>query len=476
VSWLTPQEIADITGGRWLDAPPSQLVGVGTDTREDLAGRLFVALKGDRFDAHDFLKAAAERGAAAAMVHREVPGQGLPRLLVKDTLLAVQAMAAAWRARMPNAWCIAITGSAGKTTTRRLVEGACRAIGPTHASPKSFNNHLGVPLTLLSAPADSRFLVIEIGMNHPGEIEPLSRMAAPRVAMVMNAGTAHLGGLGSREAIAREKSTIARGLQPAGLFVVHGDQDHLLHEAFREPLPSGGRIHAFGTRGLCAYRLRGRTQRPDGSQEIVAGTPLGEIRFTIRLPGAHNAMNAVGVLAALASLGLPVDRVLAGMAAVEPADMRLVRSDLGGIAVFNDAYNANPDSVLAAVRTFAELAPAGARRVVALGDMLELGPEGPDLHAMVGRELATAFAGSPPDLCIACGSLARNLAEALRAAAPHARIEMSADLAADAARLAALLKPGDALLVKGSRGSGMERLVAAISPSQETKKTGPAGR
>ena len=476
MSWLTPQEIADITGGRWLDAPPQAVTGVGTDTREDLSGRLFVALKGDRFDAHDFLKAAAERGAAAALVHREVPGQGLPRLLVKDTLVAVQAMAAAWRARMPNAWCIAITGSAGKTTTRRLVEGACRAIGPTHASPKSFNNHLGVPLTLLAAPADSRFLVIEIGMNHPGEIEPLSRMAAPRVAMVMNAGTAHLGGLGSREAIAREKCSIARGLQPAGLFVVHGDQDHLLHEAFREPLPAGGRIHAFGTRGLCGFRLRGRTQRPDGSQEIRIDTPLGERTLTIRLPGAHNAMNAVGVVAALASLGLPMEKVFEGMATVEPADMRLVRTDLGGIAVFNDAYNANPDSVLAAVRTFAELAPTGARRVVALGDMLELGQEGPALHAMVGQELATAFAGGPPELCIACGQLARHLADALRGAAPGACIETSADLAADAPRLAALLRPGDALLVKGSRGSGMERLVAAISSSQEAKKSAPAGR
>jgi UDP-N-acetylmuramoyl-tripeptide--D-alanyl-D-alanine ligase len=156
--------------------------------------------------------------------------------------------------------------------------------------------------------------------------------------------------------------------------------------------------------------------------------------------------------------------------------MRLVRGDLAGIAVFNDAYNANPDSVLAAVRTFAELAPAGARRVVALGDMLELGDEGPALHAMVGQEMATAFAGGPPDLCIACGSLARHLAEALRAAAPSARVETSADLAADAPRLASLLRPGDALLVKGSRGSGMERLVAAISPSQEPKKSAAPGR
>jgi UDP-N-acetylmuramoyl-tripeptide--D-alanyl-D-alanine ligase len=184
----------------------------------------------------------------------------------------------------------------------------------------------------------------------------------------------------------------------------------------------------------------------------------------------------VGVVAALASLGLPVEKVFEGMSSVEPADMRLVRTDLGGIAVFNDAYNANPDSVLAAVRTFAELAPTGARRVVALGDMLELGQEGPALHAMVGQELATAFAGGPPELCIACGQLARHLADALRAAAPGACIETSADLAADAPRLAALLRPGDALLVKGSRGSGMERLVAAISSAQEAKKSAPAGR
>ncbi|NBX25281.1 MAG: UDP-N-acetylmuramoyl-tripeptide--D-alanyl-D-alanine ligase, partial [Planctomycetes bacterium] len=240
-AFLSPQEIAHVTGGRWLEAPPEAVAGVGTDTRERLDGRLFVALKGERFDAHDYVAKAAEQGAAAVLVERPVPCAA-PRLLVPDALRALQAMAAAWRAKLPNAWCVAITGSAGKTTVRRLIEAVFRELGPTHASPRSFNNHLGVPLTLLSAPADTRYLVVEIGMNNPGEIEPLARMAAPRVAMVVNAGTAHLGGLGSREAIAREKSTIARGLQGAGLFVVHGDQDHLLHEAMRESLPAGGRI------------------------------------------------------------------------------------------------------------------------------------------------------------------------------------------------------------------------------------------
>ena len=476
MSFLTPEQVAHITGGRWLDAAPASLSGVGTDTREDLSGRLFVALKGDRFDAHDCLEAARGKGAVAAMVQREVPGHGLPRLLVRDTLTALQAMAAAWRQRMPNARCIAITGSAGKTTTRRLIEAGCAAVGSTHASPKSFNNHLGVPLTLLSAPEDTQFLVVEIGMNHPGEIEPLSRMAAPRVAMVMNAGTAHLGGVGSREGIAHEKSTIARGLQPAGLFVVHGDQEHLLSAALQEPLPPAGRLICFGTRGLNAFRLAGRTQRADGSQEVVAGVPRGEVRFTLQLPGAHNAMNAVGALAALSKLGLPVDRVLEGFARVVPADMRMVRTDMGGVAVFNDAYNANPDSVMAAVRTFAELASGAGRRVVALGDMLELGQEGASLHERVGRELATAFAGGPPDLCIACGSMSRHLADGLQAACPAAHVERCADLAAEAPRLAALLRSGDALLVKGSRGSGMERLVSAISSTPEAKNAASPGR
>jgi len=476
VSFLSPADIATITGGRWLDTPPESLIGVGTDTRDDLTGRLFVALRGERFDAHDFLEAAKKRGAAAALVERDVPGHGLPRLLVKDALVALQAMAAAWRQRMPNAWCVAITGSAGKTTTRRLVEAACAAIGPTHASPKSFNNHLGVPLTLLGAPIDTRFLVIEIGMNHPGEIAPLSRMAAPRVAMVMNAGTAHLGGMGSREAIAKEKASIAQGLQPAGLLVVHGDQEHLFCEAVKQSMPPSGKLYGFGTRGMNAFRLRGRTQRPDGTQVVQAHTPQGPLEFTLQLPGAHNAMNAVGALAALVSLGLPAAQVAEALGTVAPADMRLVRSDIGGVAVFNDAYNANPDSVLAAVRTFAEMTEGCTRRVVALGDMLELGDEGPALHEMVGGQLAQAFDGGPPDLCIACGQLSARTAAGLRAACAAANVQLSADLAADAPRLASLLRPGDALLVKGSRGSGMERLVAAISSAQEAKKASPANR
>ena len=476
MSFLSPSEIAQITGGRWLDAPPEALIGVGTDTRDDLTGRLFVALRGERFDAHDFLEAARKQGAAAALVEREVPGHGLPRLLVKDALAALQAMAAAWRQRMPNAWCVAITGSAGKTTTRRLVEAACAAIGPTHASPKSFNNHLGVPLTLLGAPIDTRFLVIEIGMNHPGEIAPLSRMAAPRVAMVMNAGTAHLGGMGSREAIATEKASIAQGLQPAGLLVVQGDQEHLFREAMVQPMPPSGKLYGFGTRGMNAFRLRGRTQRPDGTQLVQAHTPQGPLEFTLQLPGAHNAMNAVGALGALVSLGLPAATVAEAFGTVAPADMRLVRTDIGGVAVFNDAYNANPDSVLAAVRTFAEMTEGCTRRVVALGDMLELGDEGPALHEMVGGQLAQAFAGGPPDLCIACGQLSARTAAGLRAACAAANVQLSADLAADAPRLASLLRPGDALLVKGSRGSGMERLVAAISSAQEAKKASPANR
>lgn len=474
--FLAPVEMASITGGRWLETPPAPLQGVGTDSREPLAGRLFVALRGDRFDGHDHVAGAASAGAAAVMVSREVACPG-PRLLVPDTLQALQSLATAWRRRLPNALCVAITGSAGKTTVRRLVESACRQLGPTHASPRSFNNHLGVPLALLGAPADTRYLVVEIGMNRPGEIEPLSRMASPRSVIVTNAGTAHLGGMGSREAIAREKVTIARGLQAAGTLVVHGDQEHLLAAALQERLPPAGRLVGFGERGLNAFRLRGRQMLPDGGQRVTVDMAAGPVQLELGLPGAHNAMNAVGVVAALASLGLPIEAIRQGLARVEPADMRLVRTGIHGVDVFNDAYNANPDSVLAAVATFAELtAGVAGRRVVALGDMLELGEQGPALHMMVGEAVARAFDGQPPALAILCGSLVRHTAEAIRSAAPACEVVWEADLALRAGDLAALLRTGDALLVKGSRGSGMERLVAALQSLEKAKNAAPAGR
>ncbi len=474
--FLSPSEMASITGGRWLDAPPADITGIGTDTRDQLNGRMFVALRGERFDAHEFLGEAATQGAVGCMVDRPNVVAPIPRLLVNDSLIALQALATVWRQRLPKALCIAITGSAGKTTTRRLVEAACAAFGPTHASPKNFNNHLGVPLTLLSAPPETQFLVLEIGMNHPGEIEPLARMAAPRVAMVMNAGTAHLEGLGSREAIAREKATLARGLQPAGLLVVQGDHDHLLAAALREPLPAGGKVYGFGVRGLNAFRMVHREQRADGAQTITAFTPSGVIHMDLQLSGAHNAMNALGALAALMGLGLSADRVVAAMATVAPADMRMARSDMGGISIFNDAYNANPDAMLAAIATFAELTGTMQRRVVALGDMLELGEQSDELHAMVGRHLGRAFAAGPPDVFLACGKNGTHFVRGLVEVAPHAAFEISADLQQDSARLAARLRPGDAVLVKGSRGSGMERLVTAISLLHEQKKGSLIGR
>ena len=474
--FLAPAEMASITGGRWLDGPPVELQGVGTDSREPLTGRLFVALRGERFDGHDHVAGAAAAGAAAVMVSRQVACPA-PRLLVPDTLQALQSLATAWRRRLPNALCVAITGSAGKTTVRRLVESVCRQLGATHASPRSFNNHLGVPLTLLGAPADTQYLVVEIGMNHPGEIEPLARMAAPRSVIVTNAGTAHLGGMGSRQAIAGEKVTIARGLQAAGTLVVLGDQEHLLEAAFQEGLPPAGRLVGFGERGLNAFRLRGRQVLPDGRQRITVDSAAGPVQVELGLPGAHNAMNAVGVVAALASMGLPMPAIQRGLALVEPADMRLVRTRIHGVDVFNDAYNANPDSVLAAVGTFAELtAGCSGRRVVALGDMLELGEEGPALHTMVGEAVARALDGATPALAILCGALSRHTAEAIRAAAADMEVVWEADLGAKAAALAAMLRPGDALLVKGSRGSGMERLVAALQSLEKAKNTAPAGR
>jgi UDP-N-acetylmuramoyl-tripeptide--D-alanyl-D-alanine ligase len=478
--FLTPQEFAQATGGQWLDAMPASITGVSIDTRDNLAGKMFLALRGEKSDGHDHLAGALKAGAVAAMIQRrDVACPGLPRLLVPDVQAALTAAARAWRAKL-RCRCVAVTGSAGKTTTRRLLAAAFAHFGATHSSPKSFNNHLGVPLTLLSTPRDAKFLVVEIGMNHPGEIEPLARLTRPEVALIVNVGTSHLGGLGSRDAIAREKCSISRGLDTSGVFVVHGDSPGLFDVARAQSLPTGGALQLFGEGGMCLWRLHKRELLRDGSQRLLVQGPRREVTFTLRLPGKYNAINATGAIAVIAAMGLDPQQAADAMGQVVASESRMVRERIGAIEVFNDSYNANPDAVLAAAEAFAELAAGASRRVVALGDMLELGDEGPALHQMVGERLASVFGGNPPDLLLTSGPLAAGIARALGAARPDAAVETTQDLAADAPRLARLLEAGDAVLIKGSRSSGMERLLAAIraeqTPAGSAKTSGSIDR
>ena len=459
-NFLTADEFAQATGGTWLEQPAQPIIGVSIDTREDLAGKMFLALRGEKADGHEYMDAARKAGAIAVMIEKkECQCPGVARLLVPNVQSALIAAAAAWR-NILRCHCVAITGSAGKTTTRRLIAAALEVFGATHASPKSFNNHLGVPLSILSAPRDTKFLVLEIGMNHPGEIEPLARLARPEVAMIVNSGSAHLGGLGSREAIAMEKCAISRGLETSGTFVIHGDSPGLIDIAMQQRRPAGGLLILFGQGGRCLWKLFSREVASDGSQRVVVQGPAYgggcKIPFTLKLPGLHNAINATGAIAA-----------------VKPSEGRMVRERIGNIDIYNDSYNANPEAMLASIAAFAEVSTAATRRVVALGDMHELGEQSQALHHMVGERLTTAFSGNPPEIVITSGSLSGEIARALKALAPQVQVEMVTDLVAQAPRLAALLRDGDALLIKGSRASSMELLLQAIrlekSPAKSAK-------
>jgi UDP-N-acetylmuramoyl-tripeptide--D-alanyl-D-alanine ligase len=470
---MNADELRSAVAGQWVVQPPVpapkpgfapvpfMVHGVGTDTREDLRGKLFVALRGENFDAHRFLADAQARGAAAALVDRRAGDYarpaGLPLLEVGDTRVALGDLGRWWRSRLRGK-VVAITGSSGKTTTRRIVDAALASTMTGSASPKSFNNDIGVPLTLLGAQPSDGYLVAEVGMNHPGEISPLARMAAPAVAIITMAGRAHLGGMGSVQAIIDEKSTLVDGLGTLGIAIVNGDQPPLV-AAVEARVKPGVRVVTFGMGEGCLWRITARTATEAGQVMRVREPDGAEWDCPLGLPGDYNAMNALAAVACARMLGVPAEKVAAALGAVTPADMRMTRQDVGGVAVYNDAYNANPDAVLAALRAFAELAGGAARRVTVLGDMLELGEESGALHAEVGRAAAAAGAG----LMVFVGEAsAHGAAEAGRAGAGEV-IHVPALDEAGVARIAAALRPGDVILLKGSRGSRMERLLQALA-------------
>jgi UDP-N-acetylmuramoyl-tripeptide--D-alanyl-D-alanine ligase len=480
------QAIVLATRAEVVRRPASEAVALTTDTRGLRRGSCFVALKGERFDGHAFIGDAARAGASFAVLE-SLPDaatlaalpEGFGLLRVASTRRALGQIAHAWRRSLLRLRVAAVTGSAGKTTTRRLLEGIFSAVGPTHASPKSFNNDIGVPLTLLSTPDEARFLVAEIGMNHPGEILPLAEMVEPEAVVVTLAGRAHLEGLGSVEAVATEKASILAGAAASGVAVVNGDNPPLLEAVSQlvaeERAPA--RIVRFGAGSACEYRLVGRRTSDLGGgilQEIEVELPRvrGETdpeaaprerlqRFGLAMPGAHNAMNAVAAIAAAVEMGVAIESIRAGLAGVAAADMRLERLEVAGRTVFNDAYNANPDAMSAALSAFAELAPTG-RRVVILGEMRELGVAAAELHAEVGRRAAAILAAD--DAIVVVGPFATDLVAAARAAGfagdALSAAEFSEGFALEAA---ALIPSGSAVLLKGSRGARMERFLAPFA-------------
>ncbi len=404
--------------------------GVSIDSRTLERGDLFVALAGENGDGHAHVADALARGAAGAMVAQGwTAGEGgLPLLVVDDTL-------------------------AGKTTTKEMLRAILAARGPTHAAVASYNNHWGVPLTLARLPADAAFCVAELGMNHAGEIEPLARLARPHVAAITAIAAAHIGNLGSLEAIADEKAAILRGLEPGGAAVLPADSPLLgrLLAALPSPAP---RVLTFGTAAGADARLLDATEEPDSI--ALHATVLGEtIRLRLAAPGRHMALNALAALAAAAALGVPPGSAAAALEGFAPVAGRGARRPIalpGGAALLLDeSYNANTASMRAAL---AVLALQPGRRIAVLGDMLELGHAGPAEHAALAPDVLTAAT------CVfACGELMRHLCAALPPTLP---VVHAPDSAALAGIVASAIRPGDTILVKGSLGSRMRLVVSAL--------------
>lgn len=447
----TAEEAAAATGGRATAGWAA--TGVSIDTRTLAPGDLFVALAAAR-DGHDFVAAALERGAAAAMVSRIPEGVAADAalLVVPDVAAALEALGRAARARS-SARVLAITGSAGKTSTKDMAACALAPHGRVHAAEASLNNHWGVPLTLARMPREADFAILEIGMNHPGEIEPLARLARPHVAMITTVAPAHLEAFADLAGIAREKASIFAGLEPGGTAVIPAELE-------TSPILRAGagaaRVVEFGrhaeARLVSARAEGGRTQ----VEARIAGCTL---TFSLASAGEHFALNAVGVLAALAALGADPGAAAAALAGWRPYKGRGGVEDLAGVTLLDDSYNANPASLAAGLDTQARLGPG--RRVAILGDMLELGPD----EAAIHRGIADWPQLRGVALVHACGPRMRHLIEALPADKRGLWAETADGLSA---RAGELVRDGDIVLVKGSKSSGVASVVDALRRARQT--------
>jgi UDP-N-acetylmuramoyl-tripeptide--D-alanyl-D-alanine ligase len=462
----TSTDAALATGGRATRAFAA--TGVSIDTRTLQSGDLFVALKDVR-DGHDFVRAALDKGAAAALVSRIPEGcsDADPLLIVPDVLAALADLGRAGRARS-GARVVAVTGSVGKTSTKDMLRAVLSAQGPTHAAEASYNNHWGVPLTLARLPADAAFAVIEIGMNHPGEIAPLARLARPHVAMITTVGTAHLEAFDNVDGIAREKAAICAGLEPGGIAVLPGDlpTSAILMATARA---ADARIITFGEREDLDYQLTVATLSHDTTvvQALHQGAPL---LFKVRTAGRHFARNALGVIAAATALGCDPAVAACDLGQWRPPPGRGQRERINldpvepdcWFDLIDDAFNANPDSLSAALEVLVTARPRDGvgrlqrgRRIAILGDMLELGPDERALHEAVARHPAAESL----TLIHCVGPRMRWLWDILPARYRGDWVATAAELAARAHQLA---DAGDVIMVKGSKGSKVSLVVDAL--------------
>ena len=425
--------------------------GVATDTRLEVGESLFVALRGERFDGHEFVADAVARGARGILVALDTwerwQSLAVACFAVPDPLLALQQLAHASLQRQP-VQSVAVTGSNGKTTTKDLIAAALASTAKVHATRGNLNNHLGVPLTVLARAGDERFLVAEIGASDFGEVETLSRLLCPDVAVITNIGHAHLERFGSLQGVLRAKSEIFAGLRRTGVAVLNAD-DPLLPEL--ERAAGSARKVTFGVAAHADYRIE--AVRAEGADTQVL--QLNGISVRLARPGRGNANNAAAAFAVACELGCDPARAANAIATCVFTKQRSSWTRCGQVSVLDDSYNANPDSMAQALEV---LAARSGRRIAVLGDMGELGPGSAELHAELGRRVAEAGI----DALLATGALMLHAVLAAAQAGLGGAARHHADFAALVEDLRATLRPGDAVLVKGSRSARMERVLDAL--------------
>jgi UDP-N-acetylmuramoyl-tripeptide--D-alanyl-D-alanine ligase len=463
----TGEEAEKATGGKAQGA--WAIDGVSIDTRSIKPGDLFVALK-DARDGHDFVDNAFAAGAGAAFVSRDVLS-GRPGLIVEDVLPALERMGLAARART-GAVCAAVTGSVGKTSVKEMLARIFRAAGKAHWSDKSFNNHWGVPLTLARMPRETERAIFEIGMNTPGEIAPRSHMVRPHVAMITRIAPAHLQGMGSVEGVADEKAQIFAGLQADGAAILPAEDrffERLRAAAIR--LQPSAQLYSYG--GAAGPRAATPVHyHTDGFVSRIEIDVMGEVvGVSLNAVGEHWAGNAALALLASVLSGVSASDAAQALTGYAPPAGRGVAEPLrlpqgGEVTLVDDAYNANPESMRAAIEGFGR---RPGRRIVALGEMRELGEGSAALHA----GLADAIVAANVSHAVLSGGEMKHLADALKSRAPSMRVEHVTGPAEAAEQVKSWLEPGDAVLIKGSNASGMARVGTALRQMSESAAAKP---
>lgn len=452
------QTISDAVGGDLVTGDGSREVtgGVSTDTRSIPAGALFVALSGERFDAHDFLAQAVEAGAAALVVSRVPEGfdSGAAAVIkVGDTLHALQRLARWYRDELGIA-VVGITGSNGKTTTKDFATSVLRQRFCVTATTGNLNNHIGVPLTILSATEDDEVLVVEMGMNHAGEIAPLCEIARPHIGLITNIGTAHIEFLGSKDAIAEEKGALVRSLPEVGTFLVPAGCEYVEYFTKRTLATT---VTVGNGRGM--IRAEGIRFNETGVTFSLAADGQGAVPVRLALSGRHMVNNALLAAGAGIALGMRIDEVVAGLEKAEVTGGRLRRFETGGVTVFDDTYNANPDSMKAAVEALVETPGVnGCTKTVVFGAMAELGKFAAEMHLEVGRHAARHGIR-----VVSVGAGAAGIGEGAREAGGEDTHHFD-DYSEAAEWLRGVVRAGDFVLFKGSRTAAVESVMNQAFP------------